>query len=87
MPLGGICDDEIDESADGRVVVQRDQRVHMILSSVAAGDQILDHDDAERLEDEPAERVQEPQGREVDLPEAREQHAEHDDEDLADCCL
>lgn len=47
MSLGSICDEKIDESADGRVVIQRDQRIHVISSTVASRYQVLDHDDAE----------------------------------------
>lgn len=55
MPLGSVCDEKIDERADRRIVVQRDQRIHVITSTVATRYQVLDHDDAERLEDKPAE--------------------------------
>jgi hypothetical protein len=77
--FGADGNDDVHDGADGRVVVQAHQRVHLL---GIAGQQHLDHDEAHSLEHDPADLEQKAGQAEVDLAEAGESHARDDKQDI-----
>jgi hypothetical protein len=78
-PLPEEGDHDIGDGADGRIVVQADERIHLLRR---AGQQHLDHDQPHSLEDDTSHLVEEANPAELDLAEASQAHAEHDGQDV-----
>lgn len=77
--LAGQGDEDVHDGADGGVVVQADEGVHL---KALAAEHDLYHDDADGLEGDAADLVEEADHGELDLAEGGEGDAGDDDEDV-----
>jgi len=78
VPLGRTRNEDVHHSANRGIVVQADQRIHLL---PIARKQHLDHDEAHSLKHNAADLEQEPNHAEVDLAQASQRHAGDNDAD------
>jgi hypothetical protein len=72
-------DDEVHQGADGCEVVQRDERVHLV---VGGAEEALDHGQAESLEDDTSNLVDDANPDELDLADGCDDDTDDDDRDV-----